>query len=627
VSTLAFDTETHLIERFKPLPRLVCATFAAGASPDDVLLLTRGEQLRAFMSSALGDPAVKFVGHNVAYDFGVLGNAYPELLPAIFEAYQNNRITDTGIRQQLFDIAFGRVFAGDKLKSYSLAVLSELILDEVMAGKKGMVDEGDPWRLRYSELDGVPLEDWPEAAVSYAKQDALTTWRIWHEQEEGARDYLRDDSFQTYAAFVLTLTASQGMRTDEEAVIKCAEHWENKKAELLPDLEAAGLIVKGVKKVAPAQEQIRTACEARGVEPPLTAKGKVSTDKVACLIAGDELMLKRAEYVTAEKMLSTYIPTLIEGVRGPIATRFQMAATGRTTSSAPGAPLVGTNLQNAPRKGGIRETFKPRDGKVYLSADFSGAELHTLAQACKLKLGYSTLGEALNRGDDVHLKVGAELLGISYEEAKTRKKDKEVKESRQNAKAANFGFPGGMGNYTFRMTQLKQSEKFWTEEEARDLKAAWLQAFPEMVEYFEYNQQILGIEEECVIEIPYSRRLRKVSTFPSACNTWFQALAADGAKAALAEVTRLCYTVPSSALYDARPVNFVHDEVILEIADRAEVYQPAAVEFEKVMSDAFNRFTPDYPTSTEAVLMRVWSKNAEQAFDERGGLIPWEPSE
>ena len=628
--TLAFDTETHLISRWEPLPRLVCATFAAGADPGDVLLLTRGDLLREFFVEALEDKETCFVGANIAYDFGVLGAAYPELLPLIFTAYKKGRVTDVMLRQQLFDIAYGRVFAGDKLKIYSLASLSELILDEKMTGKAGSVRKGDPWRLRYSELDGITVDDWPEAAISYAKQDALTTWRIWNEQEQGVSEFLRDDAFQTYAAFCLNLISATGMRTDAKAVDACRADFERQKSDLLPALEAQGLIVNGVKKQKPAQERIRAACEKRGIEPPLTASGKISTDKTACLIARDPVMLDRTKYITAEKMLSTYVPVLEAGISGPISTRFDMAATGRTTSRAPSKPLIGGNLQNAPRKGGIRETFRPRLGKVFLAADFSGAELHTLAQVCLLRLGHTKLGEALNRGDDPHARLGATLIDIDYGEMLKRlraknKTAKAAKKARQDAKAANFGFPGGMGVGTFIQNQIKQAEVFWDFADAKALRNAWMETFPEMPEYFEYNQQILGAGGEVVIEIPYSRRLRKVGTFPAACNTPFQALAADGAKAALCEVSRRCYSEPESSLYGARLVNFVHDEVILEIDDRPEIYQPAAQEFEEVMQAEFNKFTPDFPTGTDAVLMRVWSKNAEPVFDENGLLVPWTP--
>ena len=56
--------------------------------------------------------------------------------------------------------------------------------------------------------------------------------------------------------------------------------------------------------------------------------------------------------------------------------------------------------------------------------------------------------DALNKGIDPHLLVGAGRLGLSYEEALANKKSPEIKDARQKAKAINFGVPGGLGAAT-----------------------------------------------------------------------------------------------------------------------------------------------------------------------------------
>src|SRR5690606_32482748 len=117
----------------------------------------------------------------------------------------------------------------------------------------------------------------------------------------------------------------------------------------------------------------------------------------------------------------------------PIHSYFEvLRETGRTSSSNP-------NLQNLPRVDGVRECYVPRPGNVYISCDYDKAELHTLAQLCMDYFGESKLAEALNNGIDPHLQMAANILGIPYEEAKDRlkAKDKEVKDTRQMAKAAN----------------------------------------------------------------------------------------------------------------------------------------------------------------------------------------------
>src|SRR5579859_5554839 len=49
------------------------------------------------------------IGHNIAFDLAVLAHEDPSLLPLIFQAYVRGRIRDTGIRQQLIDIAKGQL--------------------------------------------------------------------------------------------------------------------------------------------------------------------------------------------------------------------------------------------------------------------------------------------------------------------------------------------------------------------------------------------------------------------------------------------------------------------------------------------------------------------------------------
>jgi DNA polymerase-1 len=272
-----------------------------------------------------------------------------------------------------------------------------------------------------------------------------------------------------------------------------------------------------------------------------------------------------------------------------------------------------------------RECFIPRPGKVFLAGDFSGAELHSLAQVCKYKLGYSTLGDALLAGKDVHVLVAGKALGVDYEDALARYKagDKEVKQARQDAKPVNFGMAGGMGAATFIKIRLKEGQ-FWSYEKTISLKKAWLGAFPEMTDYFEACKKELGPSESATVEFYHSKRLRKIRGFSTMCNGWFQALTADGAKLAIVEVIRRCYVEPRSALYGCRPVNFVHDELILEIPDDPTKWPAIVAEFSEVMANEFNKVVPDYPTKVDAVLMRRWSKAAEPTFDKLGNLIPWE---
>lgn len=634
---ISMDTETFLISRESPLPQVVCMSLYDGEAKH----LLHHDDVPYFIDVALENPNVDFVGHNIAYDFGCIVKSWPQFYPAVFRAYKAGRVTDTGIRQQLFDIATGRAYTED-IRNYSLDDLSRLALDKAMKGKSNIT--GDEWRLRYAELYAVPLKKWPEAAKEYVLEDAVVPYEV-HEAQQACESSLPgmfdDDRKQAYAAFCFTLMSANGMYTDAEAVRECREMWEGKQAALAEGLIAEGLLEynkrtkKYVKKLKPARERIEQVCADLGIEVPKTKKskthpnGQTATDKFACLITQDRVMLSRADYITAEKMLSTYVPVLEQGTGSlPITTRINMAATGRTTSSTPSKPLEGTNFQNAPRKGNIRECFKPRPGHVFLVADFTGAELHTLAQTCKNRLGWSTLGDVLNEGKDAHLWTAATMLGIDYEEAVQRRRqgDQEVEKARTDAKPVNFGLPGGMGNKTFQSIQLKNTEVFWPLEKIERVRQAWLRAFPEMREYFDSISYELGMEDKTLMKVFPSGRLRKVRGYSTACNNPFQGGAADGNKYAFCEVSRRAYVEPASAIYGAFVVNSVHDEIVAEVVDHPDVYRPAHAEMVACMSAEFNACCPDYPVEVEAAVTRVWSKGAEPTYNDRGELIPWEPN-
>ena len=658
---LAIDNETFLIQRDRPFPPVVCTSWAkAGAAA--VIPHTSVEQ---WIERQLADAAQRFVGHNIGYDFATIAASYPGLLPAIFAAYKAGRMTDTQLRQQLVDIATGRVMgADDRVRGYGLANLYELCFDEKIPGPGGskgsIVNAPDHVQYSYGELYAVDFADWSEDHLTYSREDSIATLRIHDLQAEKAGHLLRDDAFQTYSSFVLQLITAQGMRTDPARVVAFKAEQLALCDKLRPELIEAGLLVpdfKGrgvekkqvgwIKKQAPARARIVATCAEKGIEPLLTDSGVVaqragtpidpekhtSIDRAACVWADDAIMLRRADYVSAEKMLNTYVPVLELGYELPITSRYGLAATGRTTSSAPGGSMIGTNLQNAPRKPGVRECYVPRAGKVFMLGDFSGAEMHTLAQVCEWRVGFSTLGDTLRAGRDAHLNTARYLLGgaaspLDYGDMALRllQGDSEVKKARQDSKPVNFGFGGRMGAATFVKTQLKEGKR-WTLEEATTARNSWLAAYPEMQPYFDSCKAQLGPSGSCVVELYWSKRLRKVRGLSTICNCFFQALTADGAKKAINEVVRMSFCEPTSALARSHPypVNFVHDERINETDDGdVDAMQLVAAEFKQIMQDEFNELVPDYPTSVDVVFARYWSKGIEPVFDSAGRLIPWD---
>jgi DNA polymerase-1 len=327
------------------------------------------------------------------------------------------------------------------------------------------------------------------------------------------------------------------------------------------------------------------------------------------------------EFCSLEKSTGTYIRRMHDGFVLPLHSRFNvLVESGRTSSSDP-------NLQNQPKFPGVRECFEARPGYVYISCDYDSQEMRTLAQACLVLCGQSRLAEfyQANPDFDPHVMFAADRMGISYEEGLALKKsgDKRMKDLRQKAKPANFGFPGGLGARGF-VAYAKGYGVILTEQESAAIKREWLQTWPEMNTYFAVVQQMTRGEVGTVTQL-YSLRKRGMVGFCNGANTFFQGLAADATKAALWEVSRRCYSVPESALYGCRVVNYIHDEIFLE-APEGYAHE-AALELKQVMEQEGARFTPDIPVRASPSMMYFWSKEAVETYDQNGRLIPYDRRE
>lgn len=273
------------------------------------------------------------------------------------------------------------------------------------------------------------------------------------------------------------------------------------------------------------------------------------------------------------------------------------------------------------------------DRCVFVSADYSGLELRTVAQACIALVGYSKLADELNKPDgDPHLSLAVELMRdagekIDFAEAKARLDagDAEVDNYRTCAKGENFGFPGGLGPTSFPAYAWKAYKVRVTPAQTKRHKEIWLSKYTEFREYFAAVRD-MGHGGRYTIEHIFTRRLRGGCTYTAACNSFFQGLGADAAGAALFDVSEGCY-VPlggyRAPLFGSRVVNFVHDEIIIETPDDARAPAVADALVETMIRGAAP-FLPDVPPKVDAKLMRYWSKRAKALKDPAtGALVPW----
>ena len=600
----------------------------------------------------------------------------------------------------LRDPATGRV-----TKYYSQAIVCDLTF--AFEGAK----DNDEFRKSYALLDGIPIDQWPERARTYPIDDTrnaliaalVQTGHLGRDAgiaglktapRRRARN-LHAMADIAYAAFALHLGACWGFGVDQTMVSELGDR-------VLASIEAGTATFKdcgfirddgtgnkaiqkralvlaygpnvgpcpvcdGTGKVASATSGNPIndkACDGTGLDIeslgfllPRTEKGAVSTARDVLVDSGDDTLIEFAEWGETAKIVSTYVPALVDGL--PL---------------RPNVPLKNERVsysgivQTMPRKGAVRDCVVARPGTLISSVDFTGVELCTLAQTCIDTVGFSNLGEVLNSGSDAHSVLGADVCGRTYDEFIALKNagDRQIADYRQAAKWGNFGFGGGMGEPKFVITNRKApgmttkapdgkeykgvrfcilvggrprcGEEKLTEWKGRPttpvcaacvdaaviIRTAWFTRWAEMRPYFNFINDV--VESVGAITHFVSGVVRGGVTFTEAANGMFSSRAAIGAKRAFVAVTRAAYLArPGSVLYGTRPIAFIHDEALCEHpTDRAG---DAAREVCRIMVDEMQKVTPDVIIRSSPALMRRLYKGAEETLDSAGNLIPWEPNE
>jgi hypothetical protein len=665
---VGFDTETHRIRPGVPVPKGVCLSYAWENGESGVIPFSEAV---AWFWERVREPDTVLVGANTYYELSGVAAEDPALVPVIFDLFEADRIRDVEIGAKMRDIRDGLLkFSynedGEAVKTkHSLADLTARYLGKWRGHeKKGAPtaeeflarfprchfgagslaydlwpDEAkiEPWRVRYSMLDGVPIHLWPKPAYDYALADAVDALDV----DTALGPMITDEANQLRYQWALELMHVWGVRTDPEAIAKVKDVLQTEAKAGTDHLLKAGLmemarkrdkhtkqmVVAPKRKMAVIKNLVADRYAAMGKEHPLTDGGDVSTSRETLEDSGDPDLLVLAEVGGTLKLLSKDIPQLESGARWPLIIRWNgLVETGRTSASP--------NIQNNPRKGGIRECYIPRAGWVYVFVDFDTAELRALAQVCRVLLGYSTLGDLLNAGQDPHLALGATLMGITYDEIVKRKDagDQDAIDYRQFAKIPNFGLPGGMGAESlvaWAMSQLGDKPELkarMTLDFANQLIRGWHQTFPEMREYFDWISSACGPIGEASITQLYSGRVRGAVPYCAACNTLFQGLVADAAKSALYTVQRASWKDTKSPLYRiCRPNLFIHDEIGAEVwygdPERAAL---AAETMAKLMVDEAQTWMPDQVVKAKPVMVRRWYKGAEPVYV-NGRLVPCKP--
>ena len=267
------------------------------------------------------------------------------------------------------------------------------------------------------------------------------------------------------------------------------------------------------------------------------------------------------DYRTLTKLKSTYADGLVKEIAddGRIHTTFQnmVTATGRLSSTEP-------NLQNIPVRtelgSEIRKMFVPKDGWVFVDADYSQIELRVLAHIAN----DAHMQAAFTSGMDIHTATAAQVFHIAPEDVTPL--------MRRHAKAVNFGIVYGISEFSL------AEDIGVTRKEAKAYIENYLQNYAGVREYM--KNIVAQAKQDGFVTTMFGRRRNlpelKSSNFNIrsfgervALNTPIQGTAADIIKLAMIHVDKAL----RKQKLQARLVLQVHDELIVEcpIEEREQV--------------------------------------------------------
>ena len=266
------------------------------------------------------------------------------------------------------------------------------------------------------------------------------------------------------------------------------------------------------------------------------------------------------EYRQLTKLKSTYADGLALCIApdGRIHSTFNqtITATGRISSTEP-------NLQNIPIRMElgrlIRKVFVPKEGYVFIDADYSQIELRVLAHMS----GDQNLIAAYQHAEDIHRITASQVFHTPLEEVTDLQ--------RRNAKAVNFGIVYGISSFG-----LSQDLSI-TRKEAEGYIASYFETYPGIKIFL--DRLVTDAKEKGYAETMFGRR-RPVPELASsnfmqrsfgeriAMNSPIQGTAADIIKIAMIRVKqRLEREELKSKL-----ILQVHDELLIEAAADEEEY-------------------------------------------------------
>jgi len=465
-------------------------------------------------------------------------------------------LLELGINLQgpFFDTLIAAHLVTKEWQKMKLEALSQQFLDEPMLTYEQVVKQN-----KYKNFSFVPLE----LATKYAGADAHQTFqlkKIFEKELKKQKLFKIFKDIEMPVSQVLFEMEAEGIIFDE-AVLMGLDKKVTKELEAIEKkiLAFVGKDRKQINLNSPKQIEKLLFSDLELPTQKKRAKGtgySTDSDVLKVLAKKHPVPGMIMKYRELFKLKSTYIdslPGFVNPKTKKIHTTFRqtIVATGRLSSSDP-------NLQNIPTDGTgygieIRSAFVPKQGHVFLSADYSQIELRVLAYLSKDK----SLTQAFLQGHDIHAETASRLFGIPLE--------KVSHDQRQIGKRINFSILYGLTPFGLSkdldipFAEAKTCiEKYF---EQYPGVSKWMEGVVESTKKNGYVTTLLGRRRYIPGIYEKNRSLYDVAK-RVAINTVAQGTAAEVMKLGMIRV----HDVLKKNKLDAQILLQIHDELLLSVA-------------------------------------------------------------
>lgn len=341
----SIDYESYLISEEMIIPKPVCLSYCDSWDKDNFTVLVGMESMEKYLHSLLSDKKTLIIAHNALFEILVTYEYFPKLRTLLWDALERGAFYCTQLQQQLIDNISKK---GLPVHSLS-ALLKHYFKIDVTATKYG----DDAWRLRYSELEDVPLEDWPQEAIDYSGMDSVYALKVYVKQQEKGSHLKQIEHLKASAA--LNLMGARGMLISESKVKVLEDEIEATlkpsydyliQEEFLKYTEKTGKYSKSLKKLRERiSKNFKTVAK--------TAKGSVKTsnsdlERYLLEQPDDKVIACFAFIAKYEKIKTSFIARLKQANPYIYTSYNPIVRSGRTSSRA-SKQYPSLNIQQIPR--------------------------------------------------------------------------------------------------------------------------------------------------------------------------------------------------------------------------------------------------------------------------------------